>query len=117
MYILFSIIQYSNYFDFVKFVRFFLKSAVTGRSLPQVFLRILNTNCAATNNFSLILYLQCMHMTATYAILYPQYKARLNILAKSMKACKREIKTVMNSNNMVSINGKPQVRVTYILFN
>lgn len=29
-----------------------------------------------------------------------QHKARLNILLKSMKACKREIKTVLNTNNM-----------------
>lgn len=29
-----------------------------------------------------------------------QHKARLNILLKSMKACKREIKTVLNANNM-----------------
>ncbi|XP_068694299.1 CCR4-NOT transcription complex subunit 10-like isoform X2 [Montipora foliosa] len=30
-----------------------------------------------------------------------QYKARLNILLKSLKACKREIKTVLNTNNMI----------------
>lgn len=31
---------------------------------------------------------------------FHQHKARLNILLKSMKACKREIKTVLNTNNM-----------------
>ncbi|XP_029211498.2 CCR4-NOT transcription complex subunit 10-like isoform X1 [Acropora millepora] len=31
-----------------------------------------------------------------------QYKARLNILLKSMKACKREIKTFMNTSNMTA---------------